>query len=245
ALLSVALVGDRASSGLAIDNLSSRDPVQVANALEALESLGERSIVRPLLQLWEPIVPVVSPREEWLPRLLHDPDPWIRDCALHLGATTEGTPMTDALATLSEMDRVLFLRKVSLFAELPPQDLTRVAAVARERTYADGETIAGEGEAGEELHIVVEGVVRVLRAGADPAGESELARRLPGEVVGEMALITQQPRMASLVASGDVRTLEVGRADFEGVLRERPDTAIGVIRVLSQRLAESAGVRAT
>lgn len=60
-----------------------------------------------------------------------------------------------------------------------------------------------------------------------------------------MALITQEPRMASLVASGDVRTLRVGRKEFEGVLRERPDTAIAVIRVLSQRLIESAAASGT
>jgi CRP/FNR family transcriptional regulator, cyclic AMP receptor protein len=222
----------------------------VANALEALDTIAG-PLVRPLLQLWEGAAPLHTPREVWLPPLLHDPDPWIRDCAEHLRATTatnlptEGATMTDALTTLSDMERVLFLRKVPLFAELPPGDLTRVAAVAQERTYADGDTIAGEGETGDELHIVVSGEVRVLRGGPGPAQETELARRSPGEVVGEMALITQEPRMASLVAAGDVRTLQVGRRVFEGILRERPDTAIAVIRVLSERLAESAGLRET
>lgn len=241
---SAALLGDRASGGFAIENLSSSEPVQVANALEALDTLAG-PLVRPLLQLWEPAVPLATPREAWLPSLLEDPDPWIRDCAELFRATTEGATMTDALTTLSDMERVLFLRKVPLFAELPPQDLTRVAAVAGERTYADGDTIAAEGEPGEELHVVVAGEVRVLRAGPDPSGETELARRVPGDVVGEMALITQEPRMASLVASGDVRTLQVGRRAFEGIMRERPDTAIAVIRVLSQRLEESAGPRET
>ena len=143
-------------------------------------------------------------------------------------------------STLSEMERVLFLRKVSLFAELAPRDLTRVAAVARERTYADGETIAGQGETGDELHIVIAGRVRVLRGGATSGDEAEIAVRSTGDVVGEMALITHEPRMASLVAAGDVRTLQVGRREFESVLRERPDTAISVIRILSQRLVESA-----
>jgi CRP-like cAMP-binding protein len=51
--------------------------------------------------------------------------------------------------------------------------------------------------------------------------------------------------MASLVADGDVRTLRVGRREFESVLRERPDTAIAVIRLLSQRLTERAASRDT
>ena len=96
---------------------------------------------------------------------------------------------------------------------------------------------------GDELYVVVEGNVRVLRDGPDNAEAAQLALRVPGDVVGEMALITHEPRMASLVASGDVRTLRVGRKEFEGILRERPDTAIAVIRVLSLRLVESAGIR--
>ena len=148
--------------------------------------------------------------------------------------------MTEAIASLSDIERLLFLGKVALFSGLSPHDLKRIATIAEERTYVDGEIVAGQGETGDELHIVVEGSVRVLRARSTTAQETDLATRVPGDVVGEMALITQEPRMASLVASGDVRTLRVGRREFEGVLRERPDTAIAVIRVLSQRLVESA-----
>jgi HEAT repeat protein len=246
ALRAAALLGAGTSIRFAIDNLSSRDPAQVANALEALDSLGEHTIVRPLLRLWESADRRSVPREVWLPRLLDDPDPWIRDCAALLrGSMRKDDPMTDAIATMSDVERVLFLRKVPLFAELAPQDLRRIAAVADERAFVDGETIAGQGEPGEELHIVVDGEVRVLRVDPGAGSEVELARRTQGDVVGEMALITQEPRMASLVASGDVRTLRLGRKEFEGVLRERPDTAIAVIRVLSLRLVESASSRET
>lgn len=246
ALRAVALLGDGASVRFAIDNLASREPAQVANALEALDSLGEHTIVRPLLRLWEPADRHGVPDDVWLSRLLHDPDPWIRDCAALLGGPTrKDAPMTDALATMSDVERVLFLRKVPLFAELAPQDLRRVAAVADERAFVDGETIADQGEPGDELHIVVDGTVRVVRTDLGTGSEAELARRTQGDVVGEMALITQEPRMASLVASGEVRTLRLGRQEFEGVLRERPDTAIAVIRVLSLRLVESASSHQT
>jgi HEAT repeat protein len=241
AFRAVALLRAGPSIRFAIDNLSSRDPEQVANALEALDSLGEHTIVRPLLRLWESVDRRSAPRDEWLPRLLRDPDPWIRDCAALLsGPTRKDLTMTDALATMSDVERVLFLRKVPLFAGLAPQDLKHVAAVADERAFVDDETIAGQGEPGDELHIVVDGEVRVLWMDPDAGSESELARRSQGDVVGEMALITQEPRMASLVAAGEVRTLRLGRKEFEGVLRERPDTALAVIRVLSQRLVESA-----
>jgi HEAT repeat protein len=245
AFRAVALLGDGASIRFAIDNLSSHDQSQVANALEALDSFGEHTIVRPLLRLWEPADRRHVPRDVWLPRLLEDHDPWIHDCAALLRDTMrKDAPMTDALTTMSDVERVLFLRKVPLFAELAPQDLRMVAAVADDRAFVDGETIAGQGEPGDELHIVVDGEVRVLRA--DGTGsDRELATRREGDVVGEMALITQEPRMASLIASGEVRTLRLGRTEFEGVLRERPDTAIAVIRVLSLRLVESARSRET
>jgi HEAT repeat protein len=240
AFRAVALLGDGAAIRFAMDNLSSHDSAQVANALEALDSFGEHAIVRPLLRLWEPADRRSVPSDVWLPRLLEDPDPWIHDCAALLRDTTrKDAPMTDALATMSDVERVLFLRKVPLFAELAPQDLRTIASVADERAFVDGETIAGQGEPGDELHIVVDGAVRVLRVDAGTGSDRELARRGQGEVVGEMALITQEPRMASLVASGEVRTLRLGRTEFEGVLRERPDTAIAVIRVLSLRLVES------
>ena len=141
-------------------------------------------------------------------------------------------------AAISLIERVLFLRQVPLFADLTTSDLERVARIAEERGYADGEAIAAEGELGDELHIVVEGVVSVVqnRGGS----EHELARRTAGDVVGEMSLITHKPRIASLVASGPARTIRIGRREFESMLRERPNVALAVMRVLAQRLTEDA-----
>jgi CRP-like cAMP-binding protein len=86
---------------------------------------------------------------------------------------------------------------------------------------------------------VTEGTIRVLQ---DRDGsEHELARRGEGEVVGEMSLLTRMPRVASLVADGGVRTIRIGGREFESMLRERPEVALGVLRVLAHRLAESTG----
>ena len=84
---------------------------------------------------------------------------------------------------------------------------------------------------------MVSGEVRVC---ADESGRStvELARRGPGEYVGEMAIISQEPRMASLIAHGDVRVLHIEQPQFEAILRERPETSLAVMRVLCARLKE-------
>ncbi len=93
--------------------------------------------------------------------------------------------------------------------------------------------------ADDELHLIVEGTIRVIH---DRDGdEREIARRTSGDVVGEMSIIAGAPRVASLVADGPVRTLRIGHHEFESMLRERPDLALGVMRVLVDRLTERSG----
>jgi CRP/FNR family transcriptional regulator, cyclic AMP receptor protein len=197
--------------------------------------------------------------------LVDDPDPWVRACAVAAAgsldavapdrarslagtdphelireaapARSEGGSM-ETLSTLSTLERVMFLRKVPMFGDLPPEDLKQIADVATEHAYPDGEVIAEEGEGGDEMHIVVTGVIRVTtgRAGS----ETEIARREPGELVGEMAIIDDAPRMASLVCAGGVRTLSLHRRNFVRILRERPDVSLGVMRNLCERLRSTA-----
>ena len=143
----------------------------------------------------------------------------------------------ETLATLSIMERILFLRRVPLFSDLPPGELKQVAAITNEQYYLDGEIIARQGEPGEEMYVIVSGEVLVT----DSAGSQstvEVARRGPGEYVGEMAIISQEPRMASLSAHGDVRVLHIAQPQFEAILRERPETSLAVMRVLCARLKE-------
>ncbi len=145
--------------------------------------------------------------------------------------------MTQTLATLPLLERVLFLRKVPLFTDLPPQDLKPIAAIATEHSYADADTIAEQGAPGHEMHIIVSGYVMVILR--EPNGHQEvIAVRSEGEVIGEMAVITSAPRMASLAAKGPVRLLTIGRRDFEALLRERPETSLALMRVLCQRIAD-------
>jgi HEAT repeat protein len=148
-----------------------------------------------------------------------------------------GVPVTETLATLPLMERVLFLRRVPLFTDLPPQDLVPIASIASEQSFADADTIAEQGEPGDEMHIIVSGYVLVILR--EPGGHQQvLAVRAAGDVIGEMAVITGGVRMASLAAKGTVRLLSIGRRPFEAMLRERPETALALMRVLCQRLAD-------
>ena len=240
-LRAAAVLGGQRAMTVALENLSVTDPTQRANALEVIESVGARDVVTPLLAMWDGTTTHIT-KDALFGRLERDPDDWIRAC-LELVRNTphtnvEGGTMTRMLTTLSPMERVLFLRKVALFAELPPPDLHPIAVIAEEHAFADGETIADQGDPGDAMHIIVSGEVSVVVHGA---GQSEhvVAARSSGDVVGEMAVITNEPRIAGLVARSDVRLLTIARPQFESILRERPEIAFGVIRVLCQRLAES------
>jgi HEAT repeat protein len=216
----------------ALAGLRSRERVQRANAVEALEAIGDRELVRPLLAVFEDLSPADRPTD--LAELRADTDEWIREvCAFATARpTAQGGAAMETLATLPTMERILFLRQVPLFAELPPGDLKQIATVAGEQLYDDGTYIAREGDAGSELLVIVDGEVGVITGG------TEIARRKRGDYVGEMAVLDGEPRSASLVARGTVRALRIGRRELETILRERPETSHAMLVVLIRRVRE-------
>lgn len=237
-LQAIGLLGDRDSMNLAIDILDTRNPAHLANVIEALESINTRwrKIIQPVMRLWEgDAAPPRPGRPDW-PRLFSDEDAWIRECAWFAAHSLEEVKMEN-IATLSLMERILFFRRVPLFAKLSPVDLKQVAAIAQEESFAEGTVIAREGEMGDLMFIILSGEVRVISTNGRQ--EVELARRRIGECVGEMAIISREPRSATLVASGDVRALCIDQKSFEALLRDRPDVSMAVIQVLSDRLKEA------
>jgi len=164
-----------------------------------------------------------------------DADPFVREVAAQKLRT--GEPM-DTIATLSIMERILLLRRAPLLADLSPADLKRVAAIATEHHFLDGEIIFEQDEPGDEMYIVVSGDVRVLIKNEEH-GNKEVARRKVGETVGEMSVISGNLRSASLVAAGDVHLLCLDQKSFEGLLRERPEVSLAVMRMLCERLRQA------
>ncbi|HEX9234943.1 MAG TPA: HEAT repeat domain-containing protein, partial [Actinomycetota bacterium] len=268
AVHALAPFGDHAGADLAIQDLTSRDPNQRANAVETLEALSDSEVVRPLLSIWEPL-PATHPADGAVLRsVLEEDDPWIRACAAYAaaafpdsglqgavqeladrdpdatvrqaaGQTVREDMRMETLPKLSLMDRMVALQQVPLFRELSPADLKLVAESLTENAYADGTVIAEQGEPGEAMHVVVSGEVRVLVG--DEA--TEVARRGPGYIVGEMAVLAEQPRMANLVAVGELRTLSIDRRRFRRILRDRPDAALAVVRELCARLQDASSGR--
>jgi CRP-like cAMP-binding protein len=135
------------------------------------------------------------------------------------------------------MERILFFKRVPLFANLSPADIKQVAAIAQEESFSDGVMIARQGEVGDVMFIIVSGEVRVVVS--TDKKDIELARRKPGEYVGEMALVSKEPRSATLTAVGNVRALSIDQKSFESLLRDRSDVSLAVIQVLCERLKQA------
>lgn len=240
---------------LAIQNIRSRK--RLSYALEVLDNVHGAELVRPLIKLWEVTGTTFSEDEFPWDEVLQDPDAWVRACAAYaisrrrgralLEQTAaldedelvretarqrlEGTDQMETLKTLTIMDRIVFLQKVALFKELPLEDLKRIAATAVEKFFPDGVYLANYGEMGNQMFITVSGVVRVVSESGEDIDESGM-----GEYVGEMSILSEEPRIASLIAKGDVRALCIGRDEFEEILRERPEVSLAVMRELCARL---------
>ncbi|MBW3587928.1 MAG: cyclic nucleotide-binding domain-containing protein [Actinobacteria bacterium] len=232
-----AMVHDRVLVAEIVDGLASSNKVHRATAIETLESALERHLARPLVSAWEDQPPVMDEVDALRQLSVHE-DGWI--AALANICLQEGEPMR-AAPGLNRVERVLMLSSVPLFANLSPADLHSIAEVTVENSYPDGSYIARQGEGGDEMHIIVSGHVHVLVAGKDGT-EVQAGVRGPGEHVGEMAIISGSPRMASLRCEGQVRTISIDRTRFQRIVRDRIETGFAVMRALCDRVQEAYGI---
>lgn len=136
---------------------------------------------------------------------------------------------------LSTVEKVLFLKSIELFAQIPGADLTQIAVISSEEAREANEDIFVEGDRGDALYLVVEGAVRVHRAGRT------IAQLGPRECFGEMALLDAEPRSATVTADGPARLLKIAREEFQDLLVDRPELALGIVRMLTRRLRGALG----
>jgi CRP-like cAMP-binding protein len=143
-------------------------------------------------------------------------------------------PETGHKVGLSTIERVLFFKRADIFNRISGRDLVDVARVAHQTEFTTGTTFIVQGDIGECLYLIVEGTASV-----NVQGIGEVARLSKSDVIGEMAIISREPRSADCVALTDMVTLKIDHDDFWQLLGEKPSIAQGVIRVLSSRLSDT------
>lgn len=131
---------------------------------------------------------------------------------------------------LSTEEKASALAQLPLFEGINGDSLARLADVAGEQAFSAGQFIVRQGQIGTGLYVITDGEVRVVR------GTDELARLGPGEFFGELAVVDQQPRFASVQAVEPTTVLAVASWDLLALLEKDPALSLNLIRGLAARL---------
>jgi CRP-like cAMP-binding protein len=127
--------------------------------------------------------------------------------------------------------KVELIRNVPLFARLSKKGLQEVASIADEIDFPPGKVLAEQGARGREFVVILEGAADVNQDG----------RRLntlgKGDFFGEIALVTKQPRTATVTSTAPMRALVITDRDFLALLKRSPEVAQGIVEALAERLA--------
>jgi CRP-like cAMP-binding protein len=132
----------------------------------------------------------------------------------------------------SQDTKVKALKGAPLFEGLSRKELAQLARVSEDLEVEPGTVLCEEGEIGHEFFVIVDGKVKITRKGR------RVSVRGGGDFVGEIALIEDVPRTATVTAETPVRLFVLTRKDFRHLLDEQPSVERKVMRVLARRLAE-------
>lgn len=131
--------------------------------------------------------------------------------------------------------------ELALFADLAETELAALSRVFVAQSFSDGEPLMLQGEPGDEMYLLEYGKVQIE---VEEASRDNFTRTVEAPAaLGEMALLTNDPRTATVRAVGDVRCLQVDRPRFEAMITRRPELAQVLTRLLGERLKEIDGIR--
>ena len=130
------------------------------------------------------------------------------------------------------------LAGIWLFSGVSKEDLKKLAAFAFTKTYAPGDTIIEEGRTGNGLYVITSGSVHVVK-GLNTENAQHVATLGSGEFFGEMALLGEWPRSASVRAVEETECIGIDRWLFLAQIRKQPHMAITMLQVMAERLRDT------
>lgn len=132
------------------------------------------------------------------------------------------------------------LRQVPMLSKLEPSKLKLLAFTSEALSYKDGDYLFRAGEPSDSAYVILDGEVDIL-AQTESGEEVAVLTRGRDELIGEMAVLSNAPRSATLKARGAVKTLRIDNDTFLKLITENPAVALDVMRQLSGKLAEAHG----
>lgn len=134
---------------------------------------------------------------------------------------------------------VEYLATVPLFSGLSTDELAQVVQAADEIDAPAGEVLVAEGRVGREFFLILTGEAVVQRSG------QEIVALGPGQWFGELSLLDNQPRSATVQAVTDMKLLVLGQGEFAGLLENIPAIASKLLKTMARRLREADARAAT
>ena len=134
-------------------------------------------------------------------------------------------------------DEVELLRRVPMFAGVEPAKLKLLAFTSERLTYEPGQVLFEQGDPGDAAYVILSGQADVLVEIGD--AKVKVATLDPNSITGEIAILCDIPRTATLVANCRLETLRIGKEQFLKLMAEFPDMAIEMMRVLADRLGKT------
>jgi len=135
---------------------------------------------------------------------------------------------------LSLNEEVDLLRKIPLFAKIDPSKLKLLAFTSERLTYGAGQELFHQGDVGDTAYIIINGEADVLVD--TPTGELVVAKLKQNDLVGEIAILINIPRTATVRADSELTTLAISKDQFFRMIGEFPDMAVEIMRELATRL---------
>ena len=132
---------------------------------------------------------------------------------------------------LTAADKLQFLQKTELFSELPETELKSICQIANEVAYPADTTLFEEGDEGDSLYLMIDGEVSIIKAGTEVLFFNE-----KGYCLGEIALIDNKPRSATVKTVKPTQFLRITRRDFYNAMAREPRIGSGMFRVLNDKI---------
>lgn len=158
--------------------------------------------------------------------------------------TEQGEPAREGAGKGPQTDHLRYARllgQVDLFAGLERVTLAKLAAHLEPLFYPSRSIVFRQAEPADAFYIVATGSVGVYRTGVSPAADTLVKILHAGEPFGEMALLTNSARTATIKAETDCEVLRLDRSSFLDLVREQPGVALSIAATLSRRLAATPG----
>ena len=139
---------------------------------------------------------------------------------------------------MAQDENKAFLKRVALFSGLTDSQIERLAAGSVRRSFPKGRTIVAEGEPSQSLYVLLSGRAKVQRS--DTEGKEVILAVLgPGECFGEMSLIDDAPRSASVITIESCDFKSINKESFKAILQSSPEICMRIMKGLVKRLREA------